>query len=147
MPTNEATLRGIATIHTYLMYKNTEAGTYAKLIDITAFPDLIGDPEKIDITTLSDEMRVYIKGVQDREDVTFNANYTPENFQAVKALENHQYWYAVWFGADDSGAPDGHNGKFSWTGDIAAGLSGGDVNTAVGMTVTCFPSSEIETTF
>jgi len=144
----EATVRGIATMHTYLMSKATEQGTYAKVCDITAFPDMIGVPERIDITTLSDVMRLYIKGVQDADNMQFDANYTPANFQAVKTLEGHQYWYAVYFGSNEtSGQPDGHDGKFEWTGDVSVGLRGGGVNEAVGMSITCFPSSEITSSF
>lgn len=142
--------RGISTYQTYLMYRTTTTGTYTKLIDITSFPDLIGSPERIDITSLSDAQRVFIAGIQDRDDMTFNANYTPDNYQAVKACEGHQYEYAVWFGATgDAGSevPDGSYGKFSWTGDIYAGLSGGGVNEAVAMTINCTPSTVIVATF
>lgn len=53
----DSTVRGISTYQTYLMYKTTSAGSYAKLIDITSFPDLIPPKDRIDITTLSDYMR------------------------------------------------------------------------------------------
>lgn len=52
-----AEVRGISTYKTYLMYRTTTSGSYAKVIDITSFPDLIGTPERIDITTLSDAQR------------------------------------------------------------------------------------------
>lgn len=142
--------RGISTYQTYLMYRTTTSGSYTKLIDITSFPDLIGTPERIDITSLSDAQRVFISGIQERDDMAFNANYTPENFQKVKALEGHQYDYAVWFGASGTAGnetPDGSFGKFSWTGDVYAGLTGGGVNEAVGMTVNCTPSTAVVATF
>lgn len=140
-------VRGISTYKTYLMYRTNSSGSYAKVLDITSFPDLIGTPERIDITSLSDAQRVYILGIQDREDMVFNCNYTSSNFSTVKALEDHQYEYAVWFGATGSvgsETPDGSNGKFEWTGDIRAGVSGGGVNEAVQMTVTCTPSTVIK---
>ena len=140
-------LRGISTYQTYLMYRTTTSGTFDKVIDITSFPDLIPPKEQIDITTLSDYMRVYINGIGDTGgDMSFGANYTAANYSKVHALEGHQYEYAVWFGASgEEGAevPDGHNGKFSWTGDISAGISGGGVNEAVAMTVVATPSSVI----
>lgn len=139
-------VRGIATYKTYLMYRTNTSASYAKLIDITSFPDLIGTPERIDITSLSDAQRVFIAGIQDREDMVFNANYTAANYTAVHALEGHQYEYAVWFGATGevgSEVPTGSDGKFEWTGDIRAGVTGGGVNEAVGMTVTCTPSTVI----
>ena len=130
-------VRGISTYETYLMYKTTSQGSYTKVIDITNFPDLIGTPERIDITSLSDGQRVYIPGISDREDMTFNANYTSANFTTVHALEGHQYYYAVYFGST------GAEGIFEWTGDVRAGVTGGGVNEAVGMTVTCTPSTEV----
>ena len=140
-------VRGISTYQTYLMYRTSSSGSWDKVIDITSFPDLVPPKDKIDITTLSDYMRVYINGIGDTaSDMSFGANYTAENYSTVTALEGHQYEYAVWFGA--SGAqgeetPDGHNGKFSWTGDISAGISGGGVNEAVGMTVSATPATVI----
>lgn len=146
----DAAVRGISTYQTYLMVKTTSAGSYAKVCDITSFPDLVPPAERIDITSLSDAMRVYIKGIGDTGEMTFAANYTPENFQAVQDLEDNQYEYAVWFGAAESSGtltPDGHNGKFSWTGDISVGVTGGGVNEAVSMNIVCTPSTEIVPTF
>lgn len=141
-----ADLKGISTYGTYLMYRTTTSGTYTKLIDITSFPDLIPPKERIDITSLSDYMRVYINGIGDTSEFTFGANYTPGNYSAVTALEGHQYDYAVWFGhSGEAGSetPDGHYGKFSWTGDISAGINGGGVNEAVGMTITSTPATVV----
>lgn len=145
-----AEVQGISTYQTYLMYRTSTSGTYAKLIDITSFPDLIPTPERIDITTLSDYMRKYIAGIGDTGEMSFGANYTPANFQAVNTLKGHQYDYAVWFGASgDAGSevPDGHYGKFSWTGDAYASVNGGGVNEAVGMTVTAVASTVITPEF
>ena len=140
-------VKGISTFQTYLMYRTTTSGTYSKLIDITSFPDLVPPKERIDITSLSDYMRTYINGIGDTSEMSFGANYTPENYAAVNALEGHQYDYAVWFGASstngEAGTEDGHMGKFSWTGDISAGISGGGVNEAVGMTINCTPATVI----
>lgn len=144
------TAQGISTYQTYLMVKKTVAGSYEKVVDITSFPDLIPPNERIDITTLSDAMRKYIKGIGDTSEQNYGANYTPENFQAVNELADNQYDYALWFGATgDPGSevPDGHNGKFEWTGDISASVNAGAVNEAVGMTITCVPSTIITPNF
>ena len=67
----------ISTIHTALM-KGTGTGTisYTKLICISEFPNLGAAPEQIDVTTLCDEMRHYIPGVQDTGALEFKAFYT-----------------------------------------------------------------------
>ena len=146
----EGAVRGISTYQTYLMVKKTTAGDYEKVIDITSFPDLMPAADRIDITSLSDAVRVYIKGIGDTTEQTYGANYTPENYQAVAELVDHQYEYALWFGATGaagSEVPDGHYGKFEWTGDISVGLNGGGVNEAVGMNVVCTPSTPIVPNF
>lgn len=141
-------VKGISTYQTYLMYSTStgSGATFTKLIDITSFPDLIPPKERIDITSLSDYMRTYINGIGDTSEMSFGANYTPENYAKVVELEGHDYQYAVWFGATGSAGDeqeDGHLGKFTWSGDISAGISGGGVNEAVGMTVNCTPSTPI----
>lgn len=144
------TVRGISTYQTYLMVKKTSQGAYEKVCDITSFPDLIPPSDRIDITSLSDAMRVYIKGIGDTSEQTYAANYTPEAYQAVAELEDHQYEYSLWFGATGTAGnetPDGHYGKFTWTGDISVGVNGGGVNEAVTMNIVCTPSTAIVPSF
>lgn len=136
----------ISTYKTYLMYKATTAATqYTKLLDIKSFPDLGGEPERIDVTTLSDKIRKYTPGVQDLSSFTFNANYIAADYQKVLALEGKQTDYAIWIGAETSNnvdTPNGENGKWSWTGDVSVFKAGGDVNAAQDMTITMYPSTD-----
>lgn len=133
----------ISTIHTALMKgTGTSTITYSKLICISSFPDLGAAPEQIDVTTLCDEMRHYIPGVQDTGALEFNAFYTASDYSTLKALEGTDTPYAVWFG-DNNGTPDGHNGKFSFKGDLRVTLDGGGVNDPVSMTITIYPSTDI----
>lgn len=134
----------ISTMHTALM-KGTGTGTitYSKLICISEFPDLGAPPEQIDVTTLCDEMRHYIPGLIDTGALEFQAFYTPEDYTTLKALEGVDTPYAVWFGAGSNGEPDGHNGKFSFNGDLRVTVSGGGVNDPVSMTITIYPSTDI----
>lgn len=134
----------ISTIHTALM-KGTGTGsiTYSKLICISEFPDLGAPPEQIDVTTLCDENRHYLAGVQDTGSLQFKAFYTASDYSTLKALAGTDTDYAVWFGAASNGTPDGHNGKFSFKGDLRVTLDGGGVNDPVSMTITIFPSTDI----
>ena len=141
-----ATTAPASTYQTYLMYKaTTDATAYTKLIDIKSFPDLGGEPERIDVTTLSDAIRKYAAGVQDLSSFQFTANYIPADYTKLVGLVGKQTEYAVWLGAETSNntvTPDGHNGKWSWTGDINVFKAGGDVNAAQDMTITAFPSTD-----
>lgn len=134
----------ISTYRTYLMYKATGSSDYTKLCDIKSFPDMGGEPERIDVTSLSDGQRKYIPGVQDISSSTFTANYVAADLQKINALSGQQTQFALWFGATgDVGqeVPSGSNGQYEWTGDIMAYVNGGDVNSAVEMTIVTFPST------
>ena len=80
-----------STYMTFLMHKKETA--WEKLLDITEFPDLGGDPELLETTTLSDKMQTYVNGVQSNDGMTFNANYDHTEYKALKALEgkNEEY--------------------------------------------------------
>ena len=134
----------ISTYKTYLMYKAEGSNEYTKLIDIKNFPDLGGEPERIDVTTLSDPIRKYVPGVQDLSSFTFNANYIAADYQKIQALSGKQTDFSIWIGATTENGvdtPTGANGKWDFTGDIMCFKAGGDVNAAQDMTVVAFPST------
>ena len=144
-----ADIKGLSSYQTYLMQGTGEGDslTWAKLIDIKEFPDLGGEPERLDITTLSDPMRLYIPGIQDTESMSVTANYTPENFATIKALEGQNLNLAIWFGATTSGStdtPDGSYGKFSFEGQVNTYVNGAGVNEVVDMTISITPSTAIQ---
>lgn len=134
----------ISTYKVFLM-KGTGSGTltWSKLIDIKDFPDLGGAPELLETTTLSDGMQTYIPGIQSLDALEFTANYDVDNFDDLRLLAGQDNNYAVWFGTNSSGEPDGHNGKFSFKGDLSVFPVGGGVNEVVNMTITIAPSTVI----
>lgn len=135
----------ISTYKVFLMKKD-QPDTWAKLVDIKEFPDLGGEPEMLETTTLSDNMQTYIAGIQSLDGLTFTANYDMEDFQTLKALEGKENDYAVWFGGTgDAGSltPDGSNGKFSFKGQLSVFPVGGGVNEVVDMSITIAPSTPI----
>lgn len=140
----------ISTYKTYLMYKATSASTtYAKLCDIKSFPDLGGEPERVDVTTLSDPIRKYVAGVQDLSSFTFNANYIAGDMQTIQGLTGTQHDFAIWVGATTSNGvdtPTGADGQWEWTGDIMCFKTGGDVNNSQDMTIVAFPSTNFKFT-
>ena len=137
----------ISTYKVFLMHKASDADAYAKLIDIKEFPDLGGEPEMLETTTLSDKMQTYIAGVQALEGLSFTANYDKTDFASLKALEGKQEQFAVWFGGSEAGGvvtPDGSNGKFSFKGELSVYPVGGGVNEVVDMNITIAPSTVID---
>lgn len=137
----------ISTYKVFLMHKGASESAYTKLIDIKEFPDLGGDPEMLETTTLSDKMQTYIAGIQSLDGLSFTANYDLTNFKALKALEGKNEKYAVWFGGTESGGvltPTGSDGKFSFDGQLTAYPTGGGVNEVVDIGITIAPSTPIQ---
>lgn len=132
----------LSTIGSYLMY-SADGTTYAKLLDIKDYPDVINPPEQLQATTLSDEEHWYIPGVKDNGgNIEFTANYTAADFASVKALEGTEAFFAIWFG-DNAGTPDGSDGKFSFKGFPYVAKKGGGVNEVSEMTVGVIPTTAI----
>lgn len=127
-----------STIHTYLEYKPEGASSeWTKIADIKSYPDLTEPPERIDATTLSDEMRHYVPGVRDLPDYDFTANYDLTQYQAIVALKDQELALRIRFGEN------GEYGNFTFNGKIDATISGGDVNAVREMTVNVYPSTDI----
>ena len=135
----------ISTYKVFLMKSSGDA-VFEKLIDIKDFPDLGGSPEMLETTTLSDSMQTYIPGIQSLDALEFTANYTKDDFDALKELEGTEYTYAVWFGGTSEAGvvtPTGSEGKFEFRGQLSVFPTGGGVNEVVGMTITIAPSTPI----
>lgn len=135
----------ISTYKTFLMKKGS-GSTYEKLVDIKNFPDLGGEPDKIETTTLSDGARTYIPGIEDTDNLSFDANYTKTDFTTLKALKGTEQDLAIWFGGTESEGtvtPTGSDGKFEFKGYVDCYVKGGDVNSAVEMSVVVTPSTAI----
>ena len=136
----------ISTYKVFLMVAKTD-DTYEKLIDIKSFPNLGGAPERLETTTLSDRMQTFINGIQTLESMEATANYTLADYKAVKAVANEEQKLAFWFGgtegADGKAVPNGEDGKYTFTGQIDAYVTGGGVNEVVGMTISITPSTPI----
>lgn len=137
----------ISTYKTFLMKKGSSGDTYEKLVDIKNFPDLGGEPEKIETTTLSDKARTYIPGIESNDNLSFDANYTQTDYKTLKALKGSEQDLAIWFGGteEENGkiTPTGSDGKFEFKGYVDVYVKGGDVNNCVGMGITVTPTTAI----
>ena len=124
-------------ISTYLatLKWGTDATSVKKVIDIKEFPDLIGEPNMLETTTLSDGAQTYIPGIKSMDSMAFLFNYTKTDFAAVKADEGKQLYYELAF-SDGS--------KFTWQGSHVATLPGKGVDEVVEAGITIAPSSVVE---
>ncbi len=134
-----------STFKSFLMHKKPE-NNWEKLLDITEYPDLGGEPEMLETTTLADKMKTYIPGIQDVEGLTFTSNYDHTEYLALKALEGKDESYAVWFGGTETAGvitPTGTEGKFTFNGALSVYVKGGGVNEVRTMSITIAPSTVI----
>lgn len=124
----------ITTQDTYLIYK--KQSTYENLVDIKSFPDLGTAPGTVDVTTLRNACKVYLRGLIDTGALEFTANYDKADFAKLKALTGVQH-FGVQFGKD------GKDGVFLFDGELTVTVNGGGVEEAVEMTVSIVVSSEL----
>ena len=109
---------------------------------------MIGDPEMLETTTLSDGAQTYIAGIESRDAMEFECNYTKEDYTKLKALEGSENSFSIWMGGTVSGGtvtPTGSDGKYDFKGYLSVYINGGGVNEVVKMTVSIAPSSAITT--
>ena len=139
-----------STYMTFLMH-STDGSTWEKLVDIKSFPDLGGDPELLDTTTLTDKQRTGVPGIIESDTLVFEANYDKNDFtklntqmEADRSANSH---YAVWFGGTEvSGedpTPTGALGKFTFDGKLTVRVAGGGVNEPRAMSVSIAASTPI----
>lgn len=142
-----------ASFDTFLMHFTTVSGTKPvmadfesaeKVVDITEYPDLGGEPNQIEVTTLTDHIQKNINGVQKLDAMQFGCNYIPADEKKLIELSKKgaEEWWAVVFGADASGNPDGHDGITYWQGELSYYKNGAGTDEARKMTITISVASE-----
>lgn len=109
---------------TYLMHKGASDTAYSKLVDITQYPDLGGDKEKLDSTTLSDTKKRSINGLEDTAELAFSAWYDKTDYEKLLAIQEAGTVdaYQLWFGEN------GEDGIWEWEGIMAVHPASGGVN-------------------
>lgn len=121
----------ISTINTYLLDGGATTGVQTfttALVDIKDFPDLEGEREEIDVTTLSDASRKFIDGVKNNASWVFTCNYTKATYEALDALDGTEKYYGVFLGSLSGSNPTGSDGMFVTKGKLSVMKSGGGVN-------------------
>jgi hypothetical protein len=121
----------LSTKGTFLMVKAESGGTWTKLCDIVSYPDLGATPPRLDATTQSDTQHVYIAGLPDPEESTFEVNHTADLETSLATYIDTEKEYSVWFGASESAGvltPTGSDGKYNTSGKLYYYATGGGVD-------------------
>lgn len=135
------------TYQTYLM-NSAEGTTWKNLCPVKETPDLGKTPDNLDATTLSDAAKQYIEDILDSGGaLEFTANYDPDDYEAILTHKGKVEHWAVWFGGKETEGivtPDGHLGKFEFTGTVTAYPKSRSVSAVSEMTIAIMPRSEIK---
>ena len=111
------------------------AAAVEKVVDIKDFPDLLGEAEMLETTTLSDAQVTNIPGIKSSDTLAFTCNYTSADFAAVNGEANKPLFYELSF-SDGS--------KFTWQGQHTCGLPGKGVNEVIEFTINIAASTPVE---
>ena len=116
-----------------LSYKG-EGSEYTALEDLQQIPDLGGEKEAIEITTLADAAHMYTDGILNYGDsLAFKFLYKKEQFNTLSAFVDEKEWLVT--------LPDGETCAFKGTSSVK--LDGVGINAALTYTLAIKPSSEM----
>jgi hypothetical protein len=117
-----------------LSYKASGAATYVELTNLQEIPDLGGDVEAIEITTLADAAHMYTDGIKNYGDsLAFKFLYESAQFETLNGLTGTIGWKVE--------LPDGAACSFNGTSSVK--LDGVGVNAALTYTLAVKPNSEM----
>lgn len=115
-----------------LSYKTSSGGEFTPLTNLQEIPDLGGETEAIEITTLADEAHVYMDGIKNYGDsIAFKFLYDKTQFETLIGLTGTLIWKVT--------LPDTTTCTFSGTCSVK--LDGAGVNAALGYTLSIKPST------
>lgn len=115
---------------------STTAGSesWKALTNLQEIPELGGEVEAVEITTLADGAHMYCDGIKNYGDsLAFKFLYEKEQFTALNALEDTMKWKVE--------LPDGSSCQFNGTSSVK--LDGAGVNVALTYTLSVKPNSEM----
>lgn len=127
-------VKAISTIGTVLKF-GTEQANLTQLCKIKTFPQLGGEREQIEVTDMEDEMQTFVPGVMQVDSMTFTANYLVATYTTLKTNAMTDGYFELDFG--------GQQGKATWQGQYDVYVNEGEVNGAVEMTITVYPTTAI----
>ena len=117
-----------------LSYKAGAASDYTELTNLQEIPDLGGESEAIEITTLADAAHMYTDGILNYGDsLSFKFLYEKAQFTTLVGIEDSTGWKVT--------LPDGEACTF--TGTCSVKLDAVGVNAALTYTLAVKPDSEM----
>ncbi|EJW14286.1 phage tail protein [Paenibacillus alvei] len=85
-------MAGILSKDTTLSYKASGGSTFTEIPFLMEVPEMGGDPEKVEVTTLKDGVKKYIPGIRDLGDLAFKFLYdnatAASNYRILRGLQD-----------------------------------------------------------
>ena len=135
-------MAGLLTRGITLSYKK-DGSTYTEIANLQECPELGGTAENVEVTTLADGNKKYIKGIKDFGELAFKFLYdnsgAESNYRVVRGLEeagNAVEWKVTF--------PD--NTTFAFSGEVSTAIDSAAVNAALTFTATITLNSDITVT-
>ena len=135
-------MAGILTKGITLSYKK-DGSNYNVIANLQECPELGGTAENVEVTTLADGNKKYIKGIKDFGELAFKFLYdnsgAESNYRIVRGLEeagNIVEWKVTF--------PD--NTTFAFSGEVTTAIDSAAVNAALTFTATITLNSDITVT-
>ena len=117
-----------------LSYKISGGSDFIELTNLQEIPELGGDTEAIEITTLADAAHMYTDGIKNYGDsLAFTFLYEKEQFTTLNGLTGKATWKVT--------LPDDTSCTFDGTGSVK--LGGVGVNAALTYSLAIKPTSEM----
>lgn len=127
-------MSGILSKGTKLAYKVGDAAEYVELTDLQEIPDLGGESEAVEVTTLADAAHMFIDGLINYGDsLAFKFIYAKAQFTTLSAIEEIASWQVT--------LPDGTACTF--TGGCSVKLDAVGINAPLTYTLAIKPNSEM----
>jgi hypothetical protein len=136
-------MAGVSFNETVMSYKEGAMADFVEIDLMMEVPELGGDPEKIEVTTLQDKNKKYIPGISDLGDLAFKFLYdnssATSNYRVLKKLQDDKK--VATFKLE---YPDGTGHQFDAY--VGVKIDGGGTNTPIAFTATMFLQTDIVTT-
>ena len=117
-----------------LSYKAGATSEFVELTNLQEIPELGGDTDSIEITTLADAAHMYANGIKSYGDsLAFIFLYETAQFETLNGLTGESEWKVA--------LPDGTTCTFN--GSSSVKLAGAGANVALTYTLAVKPSSEM----
>lgn len=117
-----------------LSYKAAEGSTFTELTNLQEIPELGGESEAVEITTLADAAHMYTDGLKNYGDsLAFKFLYDKAQFTTLNGLTNTSEWKVT--------LPDGAACTFGGTSSVK--LDGVGINTVLTYTLAIKPNTEM----